>query len=157
MQTSTTLSSEFGHWLAGYIDGEGHFGCGIYKNGHGGVNVIHTMTLVARADEFPLLARCQRETGLGRLYFTKRNKGSNPCWRWEIKATDECLRLVDILTQYPLQSKKRQDFQVWSDAIREHASWVRPGRGPKNDQTKLRAICARLRRGREYDSSYERN
>lgn len=148
------MDDTFGYWLAGYIDGEGHFGCNVYGKRR---SVIKGMTINARADDKPLLELCQQQTGLGKLHFVPAKAGSRPGWRWVVASTRECLALVEILEKYPLRSKKQRDFVIWSEIIRTHALFKRPGRGTHvNDYGEIERLSQILRTTREYDSSFEK-
>lgn len=147
------IDDAFGHWLAGYIDGEGHF-CGRYYPGRHGV--AKYFCIVARADEYPLLEECQRRTGLGRLYSLPAHAGSKPCWCWKIASTLESLRLVNILEKYPLRSKKRRDFKIWAEINREMEHWKRGAGAYQNDRSTVERLAKELVDVRVYDDQYER-
>jgi hypothetical protein len=149
------ISDDFGHWLSGYLDGEAHFGCLIDRR-KGRKGLHKTFIVNARADEYPLLLECQQRTGLGHLYFVNRDGGSNPTWQWCIRKTSECLDLIEILDQFPLRSKKRQDYEIWKRIVYEVSRWKRGGAAISNDHTLVNQLVPELVAIRQYDPQYER-
>jgi hypothetical protein len=57
------VDDPFGHWLAGFMDGEGYFG--VHHTGH---RYNCRAVLKLRADDYAVLARIREETGVGTLY-----------------------------------------------------------------------------------------
>src|ERR1039458_9862522 len=103
-----SVDPAFGHWLAGYIGGEGSFTTHVHQPGNG---VTKRMSIATRADEYPLLQSCRDQMGLGALYFSRQKSptqsGSKPTWRWIVSNNADCLKLIDFLSKYPLRSKKK--------------------------------------------------
>jgi hypothetical protein len=152
------MDVEFGNWLAGYIDGEGSFTCQVYTpRGRSSPNITARMTLGTRADEYPLLAECQAQTGLGALYFVRPTLGGppngRPKWTWTVANKKDCAALVKLLTEYPLRSKKHKDFKVWSEIVRLRGL-TGAGRAGKLDR--IKELAAELVAVRQYDPRYER-
>ena len=128
MNKYTAMTDPFGHWLAGFIDGEGCFFAGINNNG----SPVLSLTVALRADDGAILYECQERTGLGKVYerhppsYIK--KGQSPQTKWEVFNKADCEELVRLLRKYPLRAKKARDFNLWAQLVEERAKW-RTGRG----------------------------
>lgn len=105
----------FGHWLAGFIDGEGSFKITSVKRS---VTYRVQFGISLRADDFPLLKVIRERTGFGSLYRHPniRQTNANPSASWSVHNKTDCLSLVEILDRYPLRSKKAQDYVLWRKA-----------------------------------------
>jgi hypothetical protein len=68
-----------------------------------------------------LLRECHARTGLGGLHVASNpgNDGHNrkPQVRWWLWTRADALRLVDLLREFPLRSKKARDLMIWSEAV----------------------------------------
>jgi hypothetical protein len=108
----------FGHWLAGFADGEG---CFYLRIGHsrGGVvqnNFDMRFSLSQRADDEAILQSIVERTGIGRLYRV-RPSNSRPIVRWEVHKQVDLCALIEIFDRFPLRARKRNDFAVWREAV----------------------------------------
>jgi hypothetical protein len=114
----------FGWWLSGLLDGEGSFN--IYVHKHKDRNNMITcrcvMYLQLRIDDLSILRECMERTGIGKIR-TRIPKRQNPVAEWSVVRKSDCIVLRDILSLYPLRSKKQQDFILWSEALEE---WRKP-------------------------------
>lgn len=135
----------FAYWLAGLIDGEGHFA--IKKHTRG--THAPAFTLKMRADEMGTLEQIERTLRIGSLSLEKR-KG-NPMAKWTVQDKQGCQRLVDLLDKYPLRAKKRLDYATWREAVCE---WTRRPRGNRwhggADDERMAELRERLMRRRGY-------
>ena len=117
MQTADypEVPDDFGHWLAGFIDGEGSFW--ISKRGRGGYQVAFGLRV--RADELPILEEILAITGIGQVYLhTPRPRTrQSPQARWLVVSRSDLQRLVELLDRFPLRAKKARDFVVWRQAV----------------------------------------
>jgi hypothetical protein len=146
------VNDNFGFWLAGLIDGEGHFCFRVYRKPR--LNVQKCFTLGLRADDKPVLEECQRTTGLGALYRLRPSRGSHPCWYWKIAKHSECLDLIDLLHDYPLRTKKAKDFEIWERAVELHGTFTRPGRGVvTNDYQGALVLAQELQEVRAFEET----
>lgn len=137
-----SMPTDFGHWLAGFADGEGCF----YVKRVTGRYLICAFTLALRLDDNAILDEIQSETGLGTIHITRRAKwGSNDQAVWNVRKKDDVLELVRIFERYPLRAKKARDFAIWREAA---AVW---GAGTSSDQ-RLWDIKSRLEQGRVYET-----
>lgn len=112
------VTPELGHWLAGFLDGEG---CFSIQRPYGGKRFSCRMSVNLRQDDQPLLVEIHALTGLGRLCFkpsSKFHKG-NPQIGWTVSSRADCAHLVEILDIYRLRSKKARDYEIWRTAVRE--------------------------------------
>lgn len=114
------MTDDFGHWLAGFIDGEGCFTIPSRSNaskGYHGRAFGCRMDLGLRQDDRPILDLIQSTTKLGKvgMVYAKRYTMA----RWYIGSKEGCRGLVTLLDQYPLRAKKRRDYDVWRLAVKE--------------------------------------
>ncbi len=138
------MNRDFGHWFAGFLDGEGCF-------------TIRTRTqrkgfefgceISLRADDRAILREIQSETGLGRIRFKSHHRGPSSLQAtWEVKKKAECLALVSLLDMYPLRAKKKRDFVVWREAVQ---LWSR-ARPMNNDWSAVEDLRRQLVDGRRF-------
>jgi hypothetical protein len=144
------MDDAFGNWLAGFIDGEGHFyiACSPRQtNYHCG------MKMSLRDDDAEILATIHMATGLGvlgRSDWHHRQKITNGATaRWEIGSRPHCLGLIRLLDRYPLRTKKARDYAIWCEAVQAVADAREPPgarRGQKGGRaTKDWSRCALLK------------
>lgn len=133
------VDTHFGHWLAGFIDGEGCFY--IAQLSGRPLGYSPRFSLAVREDDAPIVLECCRVTGLGSTHFYKAQSGSRVI-RWIIQSRADCQGLVDLLRKYPLRAKKADDLEVWARAVTV-AAQVKVGRG--QDNTAVRAHLGLLK------------
>lgn len=148
-----SIDPAFGHWLAGFVDGEGCFTIGKVRKTY---QCIFVVTL--RDDDWPILDEAQRRTGLGHVrahYYPKSpgwKEGGNPQAAWWVSSRPHCNAVVDLFTRFPLRAKKARDFRIWTEAI---AEWnrVAPGQGCRTnsaDWSRMGALKDQLHAVRAY-------
>jgi hypothetical protein len=108
--------SDFGHWLAGFIDGEGCFELVPLKGGR-----LYTarFNLTCRDDELETLEAIRKRTGFGSIYraHNRRSKTkANPVARWSINGKPSVAALIALLDRHPLRAKKARDYAIWREA-----------------------------------------
>lgn len=144
----------FGHWFAGFFDGEGSFGiypANVKRGRASGWRCLAKISL--RADDRPILEEITAKIGLGWIYLDKKGTaaaaaGRNPNVGWFVQNRVSCMALVDVFERYPLRAKKAADFEVWARAVRE---WVSSPLGAKGrDWAAMESLADELRSGREY-------
>lgn len=119
------VDTDFGHWLAGFIDGEGSFAISRPRN-----SFVCNFHLALRRDDVAILNECCTRTELGYVIpdvkRVKRSPNENPQSRWEVGGKRQCMRFVQIVEAFPLRAKKANDFVVWRKAVIE---WNNIGTG----------------------------
>lgn len=107
---------QFGHWLSGFVDGEGCFRLGFYKK-----KPTAAFSISLRADDKPILELIRSYLGCGKpIYVAKGlNRGKeSPIAMYVVTGVPS---LHDIIIPHfqrcPLRAKKGNDFVVWSQAI----------------------------------------
>lgn len=111
------MDNDFGHWLAGLIDGEGTFLIAKHKgrNKEGRPLFNPLMLVRLRNDDHDVLAQVQKITGIGTLntYSTK----TSPQSAWQVASKTDVRKLVSILDDHPLRTKKKRDYEIWKRAV----------------------------------------
>ena len=90
-----------------------------------------------RADDTPLLAAFRDWTGVGELYSSPARGNSLPQTSWTVARRRDCLKIVEILSQFPPIGKAGRQFEVWRRAAQ---LWA--GNGQQSDE--LSALAAEL-------------
>lgn len=139
------VPSDFGHWLAGFIDGEG---CFIiqqvnHTDGKPG-NYMARFMLRVRDDDRGVLEEILRQTGLGGLIDEpeRRNGNTGGACYWHVSAKRECLGLVALLDRYPLRAKKARDYALWRVAVLAWSRVQNPTRDPAENAAIWRDMAA---------------
>jgi DNA modification methylase len=135
----------FAYWLAGLVDGEGHFA--IKQHGRGTHAPFFQLSM--RLDEMGTLEQIRRVLGVGTITVVKHEP--HDMARWIVQDKAGCQRLVDLFDKYPLRAKKRMDFATWREAVCE---WTNRPRGNRwhggADNSRMAALRTRLMAGRRY-------
>ncbi len=133
----------FGHWFAGFTDGEGCFSIDKIR-----ISYICKFTIALRVDDMPILEEIRARFQIGEVYHLKPRNQSRAAAILRVARMDDVLKLVSILNRYPLRAKKRNDYIIWRDAV---ALWTgRRGhhamtsRGPHPVQSRLAELAAEL-------------
>jgi DNA modification methylase len=138
-------SAGFCYWLAGLIDGEGHFAIKAHTRG----THAPAFALKLRADERGTLETIRRATGIGSI--TDEARDPNPMVKWTVQSREDCQRLCDLLDKYPLRAKKLADYWVWREAV---CDWTTRPRGNRwagaADNSRMAELRDRLMTGRAY-------
>ena len=137
------LEDGFGHWLAGFVDGEG---CFLIQKNHGIYSPRFTLAL--REDDRAILDEIAQRVGFGRVghYHAPSMKAVGKPGRvvWEVYRKADALALTRIFDACPLRAKKAADFAVWRRAV--HALFA-----PSRDWNYLAALKEELESGRAFD------
>jgi hypothetical protein len=144
----------FGHWFAGFVDGEGCFCAKIYQRPC--LLIRCEFSIILRADDRAILEEIQSRLAMGKItdYGVITNRQgirSNPRARWRVCRTADCLKLVETFQTFPLRAKKVRDFETWAKILHIQAMTKRGNRwhGP-SDKTNLVEMATRLRNDRKY-------
>lgn len=138
-----------GHWIAGFIDGEGCFR--VHSERRGSYYAAH-FALKQRDDDASLLAFIADRTGIGRVKDDgSRSGNSKPCAVWVVESKIDAQRLVCLIDKFPLRSRKARDYEVWRRAVMVWTHMERGSRwkGPR-DWTPMIELKAELEDGRVY-------
>ena len=104
----------FGHWLAGFTDGEGCFVIRFQKPKY--TKCFFSIRL--RADDIDILQEIQETLGVGQIRLSKED-GHNEVAGWQVCAIGDLIHvLIPLFEKYPLRAKKKRDFAIWSRAVR---------------------------------------
>ena len=103
----------FGHWLAGFVDGEGCFYFSVTSDG----SCRPVFRLKVRLDDKDVLNRARDWSGVGVVVEIHNEKLPNPQCEWIVRKKRHVLKLVEIFTAYPLRAKKAKDFEIWAKAV----------------------------------------
>jgi hypothetical protein len=114
------IDKDFGNWLAGFADGEGHFQLGVNRGRWSSIR----FSIKLRADDKPILDTIQKKLGFGKVSYRKvsikekeRIKGTNPQCVLSIYGKRQCWMLMKIFDQCPLRTKKKNDYEIWKKAL----------------------------------------
>jgi hypothetical protein len=144
----------FGHWMAGFIDGEGSFTIPLTGKGH---MPSPRFVLGIRADDIDILRSCCVFVNAGAITISNAPTRRNPVATWLIQNKADCLRLVNNLDTYPLRAKKLRDYHCWRAAVMLHQT-VKPGCGPGRTslntavRAEMMALKKEMEEGRKYVS-----
>lgn len=135
------MDDAFGHWLAGFTDGEGCF----QLTTRDGVAYGCRFAITLRRDELPILQEIQSALGVGAIYLKQAQSVANPQASYSVDRKAECATIVDVFTRYPLRAKKRADFVIWTEAV---AKWNERRRAKVDfSPYQTRLACARAYAG----------
>jgi LAGLIDADG endonuclease len=103
----------FGHWLAGFIAGEGCFSITLNH----GSSWQCAFELKVRDDDGDIMYEIQSQLGLGKIYNLAERDTSRPQVTWRIGSLDECIRFIHVLDQFSLRARKSKDYHIWRRAV----------------------------------------
>ena len=140
------LDPAFGHWFAGFTDGEGCFE--INK----GQSIRHhfpyyscRFAIALRSDDEAILREIQQQLGIGRIYDKIIGGNSKKQVRFTVHAKSDCLILCELFRKFPLRAKKSRDFDTWSEAV---SLWLE--HKPGDSWEGIALLKKSLEAGREY-------
>ena len=110
------------HYIAGFIDGEGSF---VFffsprKDIRSGYELNLDFQIELRIDDREILERFQETLGCGLIHelHYERYKKWMPHVKYRIGKIDHLRNiLVPLLRRYPLQAKKRKNFEIFAEAV----------------------------------------
>lgn len=125
----TKLDPDFGHWLAGFTDGEG---CFYFGKRHNRPSYNISFSIQLTASDKNILLECKERTGVGYVRDVLRpprpdRKTENPCVVWFMSSRNDIGIITEVFKTYPLRAQKAQDFAIWSRATDE---WLTDNRLP---------------------------
>jgi hypothetical protein len=118
MMQNKKIDPAFGHWFAGFADGEGSFLITRVGKSYRCIFNLHL-----RGDDRPVLEEIHSTLGIGTLWDFPPygQRGINKTTRWEVIRKQEVIELRDVFLTFPLRAKKANDFAIWSKAVDE---WI---------------------------------
>lgn len=137
------VEDNFGHWFAGFTDGEGCFR--IKPTNQGTYQCRFSIGL--RADDAPILHEIRDSLGFGILVHSGRDSIKQEQWRLEINRKVDTARLVEVFDEFPLRAKKARDFAIWRQAV---AVWSSVENGRRADWSAMAELADLLREERKF-------
>jgi hypothetical protein len=114
LQVDRPLDTDEGHWLAGFIEGEAHLAI---SDANGGQSFRCLMSLCVRDDDVELMEWIHARTQVGSLNPVPARRTSRPQVQWLVRTQDDCMTLVDLLSEFPMRGRKRVEFEIWRSAV----------------------------------------
>lgn len=110
----------FGHWLSGFVDGEGCFTLTVHRT-KGKEKLFETPSgrfeILLRGDDSDIIHKIKNYWGVGNIGERKLSSG-NPAARYYVGNIPDLVRVViPHFERYPLRAKKARDFPVWRQGI----------------------------------------
>jgi hypothetical protein len=118
------VDDAFGHWMAGFIAGEGSFRVQRHVRG----TYSCAMGVKLRVDDHAILREMMGRTGAGTIARVDAEGRANPTIMWIVQSKADCQTMVSILDRYPLRGRKQDDYAVWREAV---AHWCAMPRANK--------------------------
>ena len=102
-------------WVVGFVDGEGCFFVGIQRNPTVkiGFQVIPEFRVVQHKRDLDVLHALKSFFGFGRVC-----QNHDDRWEYRVRRLDHLKEVVAFFTSHKLKTKKRVDFQKFSDVMR---------------------------------------
>ncbi len=97
------------------------------------------MAVALRRDDAPILFALREATGLGTITLKPGQAASKPQATWRISSALECLRLAEILEEFPMYGRKRLEAAAWIQGVRALERRA-------HDELALHAEALRMRR-----------
>lgn len=164
------INEGFGHWLSGFVDGEGSFMLNpkirrkTLWNGNEYTwreyGVLFTLGL--RLDDLPTLTEIRRQLRCGHIEIMAQRGTSRPSARFRVSNCDDLFHIiVPFFERFPLRAKKRGDFEIWKEGVKiayrsKHSRFPRNKRNQRvtRDQWEEHLDLARqIKAHRRYDAS----
>lgn len=113
------IEADFGHWLAGFIDGEGCFYITSTTPAASAAGALRPkFVLSLRADDRAVIEAARDQLGgLGRIDEYEPSGPGKRTVRWGLQSQGDCEALCTVLDTYPLRSKKKNDYLIWREAV----------------------------------------
>jgi hypothetical protein len=117
------IDDAFGHWLAGFIDGEG---CFIVRK-VSATSYYCGFSIELRLDDADIIREIHERTRIGTIKMRERpgpRGNDQPQISWNLQSTSDCFMLAQILDAHPLRAKKKRDYTIWRMALEEQTRHV---------------------------------
>lgn len=108
----------FGHWLSGFVDGEGSFAL-YHTTGQKTryESLRASLRICLRDDDAPILSRIQSYWSCGVMSSHATNKGHPAANITIVKLADLVSVVIPHFERFPLRAKKRNDFTIWKAGV----------------------------------------
>lgn len=151
-KTMPDVDPAFGHWFSGFVDGEGCFGIYFSTSGR-----VFLFKIALRADDINILREIHRHLGIGRVQVRHNRSDDNPVGSFIIQSIPEhCGVLIPLLRQYPLRSKKREDFEIFAAATEARMRNINQPLSP-SERSELEKSAARLKLVKKFNGGRDAN
>lgn len=140
---------DFGHWLAGFVDGEGCFDINVQNSGR---SIRCRLQIRLRDDDAAMLSTIRDTLGVGVVKATPdpRPTRYNQA-TWTVSGIADIIHvIIPLFEKYPLRAKKAKDFRLWARAARlihSKAHLTPDGR------EEVLALKRQMQEGRQYNGS----
>lgn len=105
----------FGHYLSGFVDGEGHFALTVSNSKK---TPAACFVIGLRADDLPILRLIQSYFGCGRITLKPDDGKRRDQYFLQISRNgDHVASIVPHFLAFPLRAKKRRDFEIWREGV----------------------------------------
>ena len=136
---SPLIAPSAGHFLAGFIEGEGHFAIAAHN---GGQSRSCALRLGVRDEDLELINWVVAQTGLGSLRRIAGRATSRPQVEWTVSTQSDCIELVRLLERFPLRGRAQRRFGIWAEAVRVWTTEHRDRRERMRDLQRRRPLSA---------------
>jgi hypothetical protein len=124
-------------FFSGFVAGDGSFSV---RDNNGGSSRCCALQVKLRADDTPLLMAFRSWTGAGELFAAPARGRSCPQTGWVVARRADCVRIAELLREFPPLGKAAAQFDVWRRAVHD---WAAHGGGSPalaRHATELRAL-----------------
>lgn len=142
-----SVSDDLAAFLAGFIEGEGSFNIRRQSRGQ----YACEMQIKVRLDELALLRQLHESTRIGTLQPRAARGPSCPQVEWAVHAKSDCVRLSELLINFPLRGRKSRDFAIWCAALQWWTAGDPTKTIPNRDWAPMAYLKERLQEGRVYE------
>ena len=130
-----------GHFSAGFLEGEAHFGI---TEANGGQSYGCFMSLRLRDDDAALVDWLRDATGIGFTRPVPARRTSKPQVEWRVQTQADCRALAELLGRFPVRGRRRREVRIWRNAV----DWWNSG--VSNRALPMRGLRERLADSRLY-------
>jgi hypothetical protein len=157
------VENSFANWFVGLFDGEGCFRFRVQNEEGRSTTVSLVAKIALRDDDQNVLKQVKRRLEVGNIHNDKRDYssarvGSKPQSVWRVgSVTDAAEVLIPLFDEYPLRSKKSNEYQHWRKGVILFYKKTRGGNGGAKGGyrtetvSKFEDISDQIRQERKYE------
>ena len=108
------LSDADGHFIAGFLEGEAHFGI---TEANGGQSFMCFMSLRLRDDDAELLTWLRDTTCVGHTRPVAARGTSKAQVEWRVQTQAGCRTLAALLGEFEVRGRRRREVDIWRRAV----------------------------------------